>query len=88
MRGEKSAGLLLSGGISPASAAALRFGWLGRTMSSRRAGIPALAKWAAMRAPMVPAPSTATRRSGVIGYPHGVYQNRCGAVGPVFKVIL
>src|SRR5213594_3510942 len=30
------------------------------TISSRSAGIEALAKWAAMRAPIVPAPSTAT----------------------------
>src|SRR5689334_16749074 len=50
----------------PLRAAALRLGWSGRTMSSRSTGNPALAKWAAMRAPMVPAPRTATRRSGVI----------------------
>ena len=33
----------------------------GGTMSSRKTGTPALAKCAAMRAPMVPAPRTATR---------------------------
>ncbi len=38
-----------------------------------------------MRAPMVPAPRTATRRSGVIGYPKGVYQNRREIVGVDFK---
>src|SRR4051794_14461125 len=36
-------------------------------MSRRSTGNPALAKWAAIREPMVPAPRTATRRSGVIG---------------------
>src|SRR5437763_1580530 len=35
-------------------------------MSRRSTGKPACAKWAAIRAPMVPAPRTATRRSGVI----------------------
>src|SRR5512142_2426885 len=35
-------------------------------MSRRSTAYPALAKWAAIREPIVPAPSTATRRSGVI----------------------
>ncbi len=36
---------------------------LAGTMSSRRTGMPALARCAAMREPMVPAPSTAARRT-------------------------
>src|SRR5579871_1988071 len=41
--------------------------------SRRMEGIPALAKWAAIREPMVPAPRTATRR--IVGIVHrAVYQ--------------
>jgi hypothetical protein len=35
--------------------------------SSSSTGTPALAKWAAICAPIVPAPSTATERIGVVG---------------------
>src|SRR5436305_2719223 len=45
---------------------ALDSDWLGTAMSSSRTCTPALAKWAAMRAPMVPAPKTATRRMNVM----------------------
>jgi hypothetical protein len=48
----------------------------GKTMSRRSAGIPALAKCAAMREPIVPAPRTATRRIGGM---------RKSGVSPVFK---
>src|SRR5580658_4857947 len=63
---KKAAGFCFRAASNPPREAALRLAWLGRTISSNKAGMPALAKWAAMRDPMVPAPSTATRRSGVI----------------------
>jgi len=61
--GEESGGRCLAAVSIPFMAAALRPAAFGRTISRRREGIPALAKWAAMREPMVPAPSTATRRT-------------------------
>src|ERR1019366_7715372 len=60
----------------PPSAARFRSGSSGSTISSRSTGNPALAKWAAIRAPMVPAPKTATRRNGFITA--SVHQSRTG----------
>ena len=53
----------------PPAGGQLRFrscGASGGTMSRRSVGIPALARWAAMPAPITPAPRTATRRIGVV----------------------
>ena len=68
---KKAAGFCLA--AFPIRPAQRRCDWadLGRTISSNKAGMPALAKWAAMRDPMVPAPSTATRS---IGFTRGVYR--------------
>src|SRR5436190_2905699 len=63
---KKPTGFCLAALSIPASAAALRIGRSGSVISRRSTGKPALAKWAAIRAPIVPAPRTATRRSGVI----------------------
>src|SRR6266542_941631 len=57
----------------PARAAAFRLDVPGTTISSSSAGTPAFAKWAAIRDPMVPAPSTATRW---IGFTRRVYLER------------
>jgi hypothetical protein len=46
-----------------ASASRLRGPSPAGTISSSSVGMPALARWAAMREPMVPAPSTAARRT-------------------------
>ena len=58
----KAAGFDFLAASSPAAATLLReFAPASEgTMSSKRLGTPALAKWAAMRAPIVPAPRTAT----------------------------
>ena len=53
----------------PPSATALRSAPPGGTMSSSTTGTPALATWAAMPAPMTPAPITATLRISVIRPP-------------------
>src|SRR5690606_36142889 len=56
----KGAGFVFSIAAIAPSASALRFFASFGTMSSRTTGTPALATWAAIAAPMTPAPMTAT----------------------------
>ena len=60
--GEESAGPLLGGVLDAFQRGGVAVGLAGSTMSRSSEGTPALAKCAAMREPMVPAPRTATRR--------------------------
>ena len=57
---EESAGALFGGVVDSFERGGVAVGLVGRTISRRTEGMPAFAKWAAILAPMVPAPRTAT----------------------------